>query len=1444
MASRIIESQVTTAPDAPRPGIVRRSRRIAFEVVIALAVAVIFLFKLFSYLDPEALTPTSISHTVTHAVHSTTSFIGNLPILNSCPSGLAMKDVPGGYVCAQGPSADIYSKIYSTYPLVGNGRESIYASTDEGSISAAADLLQNKYDIPRYAPVTLPGAPTWSEDPYSADYWRFEFYSLRPSLNLLYAFRMTGNKAYVRKLVSLDLSFISAESRSRRAWSDPHAVAFRTMALIDTWWKLRQAHQLPESASTAILTELEKTGQFLADPNHYQPENNHCVNEAAALYELAVAFPTLPNSDAWLALAKQRFQWQLAGLIDGDGQLIENSPYYDFYALAKYAEIYDYSRAQHEPIASNFGSKLQTMTHFAAYILEPNSQVPLLGASLKTTINDHGVYQQLAAADPQLRYVLTHGAQGTAPAAPSIYFGASGLTIMRSGWQSGPAFSNSTYLTYNIGRYRTAHSDLDTLAITLYGDGGDLLPGAGLYTYQPGTYRDYFHGTSSENTVVVDGKSQVQGDGSATPLTTTDGMTYQSAESSLYSGVTHQRLVVMIDKNHILVVDHLRSASVHRYQQMFHLFPGAKLSQSGLTVIGSGGTPQRQVTIQQLQSTGITEAAVVNQQGPKPAGLCSQQYGKLLPCYQISYSQHGRDASFITLITIGKPKTPDFSVTVGNGGQRVEIADGQRHIALNLGESAGKPLRAGATDPTPPPAKVVPVPASSAPANWMATGVGVLHFGRAADDGHRVVARLTSDSTSAAYLTNDAIRLNLLKDNARFRIKVDGYSRISDLELILSNDHGAKTVTVNLLDAYGRTQSGNWQDIFLGPSATWGSHGGWVASAPGFNWAAIDGMEIKLEKHVNGGLPSTISVDGLGLIPKQKQANLVFIFDDGYQSILPAASYLHQNGMAGDVAVIGKYVDQPTSDHLNLYQLKALQNNWGWDMVNHTQKHADAVVSYYDQNNLTGYAADILQQATWLEANGLNSAPNWLVYPHGSTNAELEKVVGRYYKFARITADSPEAYPYGNPLAINDLEIHYPGDGGDAGGGGLTTPAAVLSAVHQAITYHLTVILTFHRIYAESSDPAGYPLPLFKQVVNGIKKSGISVLTLSQLDESNGIPVNNRIYYDPAQPPQITVQVQGSSNARSQGLWTRVRWFVVVFLFILFVIVFVLAWRGESGKGAPAGQNTNAAHDPCQPGAVSRPVSVTNRYDRQVLSLRPVLYLTLGESSSALESDLSGNGHNGIYMPDTYRPGIARLPNGDPATVFDGVNQYVEVPSAKALSITDTGCLTVEAWFRPDVLQFRHDEGSGYVYILGKGSDGKQEYALRMYSYSNSERPPRPNRISAYVFNLSGGEGSGTYFQDRIQPGEWIMVTVVVDSRTSAAWPHGYISIYKNGQRRGEPVSLSQFHVTPEASNAPFRIATRDLESFFEGAIGKVAVYDTVLSDQDILATYEAMVPR
>lgn len=250
---------------------------------------------------------------------------------------------------------------------------------------------------------------------------------------------------------------------------------------------------------------------------------------------------------------------------------------------------------------------------------------------------------------------------------------------------------------------------------------------------------------------------------------------------------------------------------------------------------------------------------------------------------------------------------------------------------------------------------------------------------------------------------------------------------------------------------------------------------------------------------------------------------------------------------------------------------------------------------------------------------------------------------------------------------------------------------------------------------------------------------------------------------------------------------------------------------------------------------------LVSKYNKAVLADKPVLFLSMRSPKSGFERDLSGHGNNGIYFPSDSHPHTVKMPNGDLAVVFNGTNQFVEVPSASNLSVPTTGVLTLEAWIRPGTLQFPQEEGSGYVHWMGKGTPGQQEYAMRIYSYTNSEMPPRPNRISGYAFNLIGGLGSGSYFQDAVVVGQWIHVTLIINTKaTSSTYPTGYVKIYKNKILR-QTQGLDQFNVIPGAGAAPFRIATRDLSSFFLGAIGKVAVYGYELTPEQITHHQAAM---
>jgi hypothetical protein len=240
-------------------------------------------------------------------------------------------------------------------------------------------------------------------------------------------------------------------------------------------------------------------------------------------------------------------------------------------------------------------------------------------------------------------------------------------------------------------------------------------------------------------------------------------------------------------------------------------------------------------------------------------------------------------------------------------------------------------------------------------------------------------------------------------------------------------------------------------------------------------------------------------------------------------------------------------------------------------------------------------------------------------------------------------------------------------------------------------------------------------------------------------------------------------------------------------------------------------------------------------YDDLILSHKPKLYLTMGSLHKVnWETDLSGHGHRGRRLPQNWLA-TARMPNGDRATVFDGRTQFLEITSHAHFSAPTTGALTLEAWIRPDTLNFVNDQ-DGYVHFAGKGAAGAHEYVFRMYSKDTD----RPNRISAYAFNPEGGLGSGSYFQDPVIAGQWIHVAAVISTKSSSSYPDGFVKIYKNGQLR-DTDSLRDYNIEPVAGSAPLRIGTRDFASFFQGAIGKFAIYGYELNAKALEQHYDAM---
>jgi hypothetical protein len=256
--------------------------------------------------------------------------------------------------------------------------------------------------------------------------------------------------------------------------------------------------------------------------------------------------------------------------------------------------------------------------------------------------------------------------------------------------------------------------------------------------------------------------------------------------------------------------------------------------------------------------------------------------------------------------------------------------------------------------------------------------------------------------------------------------------------------------------------------------------------------------------------------------------------------------------------------------------------------------------------------------------------------------------------------------------------------------------------------------------------------------------------------------------------------------------------------------------------------------------APARASEITAGYDTVVLADSPSGFWRMDRANTASEPDLSGSGLTGSYAGTRTR---TTLPNGEFAAAFDGDSGYLQVSDDAAVSPATEGVLTIEAWMRPDTLQFPRDERAGYVHWMGKGVEGQHEYVSRMYSLVNDEN--RPNRISGYSFNLAGNRGAGSFFQDQIVVGEWIHYVLVINANAkSPQFPNGYTKIYRDGAMRDQDdLSIDGNVIVPTRSSAPFRVGTRDFVSWFLGAVGKVAIYQKELSQTRIRAHCKAMTP-
>jgi len=539
------------------------------------------------------------------------------------------------------------------------GMENMYTYMRTGNISIANRMLENCWTLPRFDEVCFEGdLPTWGEDPFDENYWRFIFYSLRPLRHLLFAWESTGDAAYRDRIIELIRSFSEADDWSPWIYdhhADKHGAAFRAMMLTEIRWTLAHDHAIDGDEVQLLESLIHKTATYLMRSENFESGYNHGFNQAAGLLSIATNHPWLQDSLAWDRTARERLQQMMEGAVDDDGVMIESSPYYHCYILLKISEIIRWGSDNGIPLPDVVSERSEKMLDYITDVAYPDQTLPLIGAGIPNLDLRSSGFNSLEELNDRLAWIRSKGERGDPEVDDvnefySAFYPISGHAMLRSSWAGNT--TNVSHVVIDAGPFRTSHSDYDHFGFTWFRN-EPILVDPGLYTYEDGEERDFFHGTSAHNVVMVDGANQLEKyDIGETQIFT------EATWGGIISSVQMQdwrwtRAVIGIGDGALLVFDDIQSSKQHEFDLLWHLSPHLDVtnSETGYTI-----TDNSQTVISQLLtlSESPLEGRIIEGEYNPMQGWVADQYESMIPAPVIEQSHVGTDFRTVSLWVAGE----------------------------------------------------------------------------------------------------------------------------------------------------------------------------------------------------------------------------------------------------------------------------------------------------------------------------------------------------------------------------------------------------------------------------------------------------------------------------------------------------------------------------------------------------------------------------------------------------------------------------------------------------------------------------------------------------------------------------------------------------------------------------------------------------------------------
>ena len=533
------------------------------------------------------------------------------------------------------------------------------------SLQLTADqLMRDRYHLGQHPVAVLPRRLRWTEDPFGDRQWRQKLQMLRYVNALAFAWEETGDVRYRSRARSLVESWLRANlyagPASNAAWRSQVA-AWRTMTLICL------TDMFPGDWLTRAIA---RHGEILYRPGTWVRKGNHALNQAIALLDAGCHL----RRAAWRRRAAQRIGILARQEVDRKGVSAEQATKYDLYDYERFSVAIALLKACRVPRPEGLG-RIALIPRFLAHATRPDGHLE--------TIGDTDDVPLAPIPGTATEFIPSGCTVGRHPDRTVALYRA-GYAFIRTGWGEARRCREETFVSLRFQRGHRSHGHDDSGGITLYGKGGKLLVDPGYGDQNSSRWHQFFVSRAAHNVVRVNGMAARPDRGSVlTRRIVTPDTVDLRVRIRVYPGVTLlRRVIVSRQLGYVVVEDTMHSTRPLRYEQLWHLRPGARPTIDGRRTWTRSGNGD--LLIRQLLAGGTTRR-VAGSTSPIQ-GWFSRSYGHRAKAPVIIQSVSGRSARLVTLLvpfrapnTGGRPPVAVRDVRVTPNGFRFVVSvEGRR----------------------------------------------------------------------------------------------------------------------------------------------------------------------------------------------------------------------------------------------------------------------------------------------------------------------------------------------------------------------------------------------------------------------------------------------------------------------------------------------------------------------------------------------------------------------------------------------------------------------------------------------------------------------------------------------------------------------------------------------------------------------------------------------